>query len=496
MAYNLSVSDWESILECSRNEYPELEPRAAVEEWVKRNGTQGVFWTESDGTRCKWGPEAVNHVKKDYLRNTTRKIVKYRIPKGPFSLKALNKPNSNGYAHMTAHTSEKIDILAIIFNYALVLPKPYLIQPEVVTTNVKFGYTSPSYEKYSRTGYDGGPSEILRIDCRDKNGPYELLRKLKRPEIDASFLRTCKIFHKLGSEVLYGGNKFFFLMRQQCGVDPSIFGGEVYRPPPFKPGPDEWRNEIKEGLSQIDRHVYITSLRGWIYHDDFLRFIYTIGPRNAALIKHLAFYGTVKIHTCHPRREHHCDDDLIRSLRLYTPFLKRFCQNISTLTIYPLEDHQFRDEELPPWRPKTMEDAVTMLLERSIIKIPSLKVLRVLRFEADDGIEYGTTYDYDTSFFQFNHGRDVPYDFAEPIRKVIEERAMERERQRLLELERQKRTKQIALESGKNSEPVKCGFCGENHLWVYCHNLCNRCGSFGHFGRDCSQDTDGLDDYR
>ncbi|KAF4633911.1 hypothetical protein G7Y89_g4205 [Cudoniella acicularis] len=55
-------------------------------------------------------------------------------------------------------------------------------------------------------------------------------------------------------------------------------------------------------------------LRGWAYYDPFLRFLYTIGPANAAMLKSLIFSGTVKLHTCDEDHCKRCDLDLVPSL--------------------------------------------------------------------------------------------------------------------------------------------------------------------------------------
>jgi hypothetical protein len=113
---------------------------------------------------------------------------------------------------------------------------------------------------------------------------------------------------------------------------------------------------------------------------------------------------------------HRCDNDLVRSLRLYTSFIRRFCTKLHALTINFSEDRGYdEDQELPSWRPRTTGEAIVKLLERHIFTIRTLKVLRVVR-EGPDG--------------------DINCDYAVPIICAIEERA------------------------------AVCDFCGENHLWV------------------------------
>jgi hypothetical protein len=44
------------------------------------------------------------------------------------------------------------------------------------------------------------------------------------------------------------------------------------------------------------------------------------------------------------------------------------------------------------------------------------------------------------------------------------------------------REKEVAIARQKS---LCCGFCGEQHIWEECYNLCNFCGGFGHFRKAC-----------
>lgn len=84
---------------------------------------------------------------------------------------------------------------------------------------------------------------------------------------------------------------------------------------------------------------------GWLYFDKFLRFLHTIGVENSALIKRVKFTGIVKLHECPGlcyHRQDGCADDLLKSLRLYIPFILKFCTKLETLTIKIEEDRDFR----------------------------------------------------------------------------------------------------------------------------------------------------------
>jgi hypothetical protein len=354
----------------------------------------------------------------------------------------------------------------------------------------------PGWKAYNRYEACKDHHEILHVNCNDDKSPYIKLRYCQRPAIDATFMRTCKLLYLVCTPILYGQNKLNFPIGPTYGAvlnPPTWYGGEIgeHRPYPIKPQPDTWWEEVKAGIIQIQKHAPVTSLPGWIYYNTFLRFLYAVGPRNATHITSLTFSGIVKLHNCREERcqdispddynqtaRDGCPDDLIRALRLYTPFLQRFCKNLRKLTIYPLADPKYTGDDLAA----SLAEATQRLLERSIMRINTIEVLRVMKFEAhgdlnDEG--------YDPNKQQMDYGRDIPYEFAEPTIKAIEERTRERERQRVLEEERRTQNQKTALTSQKNSPLVKCGSCGENHLWVHYHNLCNRCGNFGHFGNEC-----------
>jgi hypothetical protein len=90
-------------------------------------------------------------------------------------------------------------------------------------------------------------------------------------------------------------------------------------------------------------------------------------------------------------------------------------------------------------------------LENELRIIPTLKVLVVL------------------------DGSDVQASFAKPTIAWLKERNIHRIREKLEE-DAKKKLAELAL-----GNQVQCGFCGEEHVWANCHNLCNFCGHFGHF---------------
>ncbi|EPE33381.1 hypothetical protein GLAREA_06394 [Glarea lozoyensis ATCC 20868] len=381
--------------------YVLVDESEALEKYVNEKRIQKVYWTNSNGIRYTWGPDVINFATKyskpweSHMNGKTNR--KFLIPNEKFRRQLLKKPYSKGYAMMTTHVSHKTkggwrlsrsdphhilnfppELLELICRFALVLPEEALITPLVITTNWKRHFSQPRFEIYNRHEKNEDPHEILRFNRKDDKGKYIQLRYLQVPAIDATFMRTCKTLHQIGSSILYGQNKFIFPTEgRKLGWQPSAvpcwFGGDIgeHRPSPVRPHGETWWKEVNAGIAQIQQRTPVTSLLGWIYYDPFPRFIHTIGPQNAAHIKSLTFSGVARIHDCSilncgPR----CPQDLVRSLRLYTPFIQQFFKGLQTLTIYPLQDDK-SDEgiSLILGRPKSLAEAMTRLLERSIMRI-------------------------------------------------------------------------------------------------------------------------------
>jgi hypothetical protein len=110
------------------------------------------------------------------------------------------------------------------------------------------------------------------------------------------------------------------------------------RPNPFKPKRDaRYTRKINDAISYIERQVPFQVLPGFVYFDQFLRFLYEIRPKRAALIKNLTFTGMVLIysHDDDPRKEDH----FVMSLRLYTPFIIALCRGL--LVLNALLQHRY-----------------------------------------------------------------------------------------------------------------------------------------------------------
>jgi len=361
------------------------------------------------------------------------------------------------------HTEIKFRIL----EFALVAG---VVEPCVVTCNWKpewasFGY-SILYEGHEirncrENVYDRTPT-VYSLPRQDANGDYFELRDVFRSQIDATFLRTCQDLYSTGIKMLYGQNDFYFQMRYPGfhSCPPSLIAkGTLLQPNSDKlPLNDSgWQQAVTRVISEIERQVPITYLSEWTYYDPFLRFIYTIGPRNAALLRSLNFSGTVKIHYCMKDicKKEKCPDDLVASVRLYFPFINVFCTSLEKLTLLANED-TFRPHPLELGEPANRKEALIPLLKNELKGIITLTEVVVQGSWVHD------------------HGLDWVDNELGWLRKRNAEKLAEA-------VEEQKRFLREALVA----EEIKCEFCGEKHVWAECPNLCNFCGAFGHFRQGC-----------
>jgi hypothetical protein len=222
--------------------------------------------------------------------------------------------------------------------------------------------------------------------------------------------------------MLYSENGFSFDMLNPYHhkSPPTMLGTvkhhEEWHPSPPRPfiSPGDVRNAFYE----IERRLPIKALTDWVYYDHFLRWLYCIGPKNAALVKTLKFQGTAKLHNCDgmemtfPCFFKPCDYSIVDSLRIYMPFIRKFCTGLEKLTLIVEEDNWAKtrpqdiiDEGFPADR----EAALRPLLEMEIRQIDSLKELIVLGSWKDT----------------------EQLDYARPISEFLEKRGEERKRIRI-----------------------------------------------------------------
>ena len=203
------------------------------------------------------------------------------------------------------------------------MPNPATVQPRTAACNWKTYAEDPHYA----INWSSTPLQmesrlshcLLRYPPGASRSPWTIweLRNIERRPIDATMLRTCKKIHRVGTRILHSDNDFGFPMLNTAwkSSPPSIDAqDELFRPNPCMPrinedyGPVVTKGDresiIDLGVTEIKDQVSLESLGGCIYYDPFLRWLYTIGPKNAALHKSLTFSGVIQLHRCSWTQNH------------------------------------------------------------------------------------------------------------------------------------------------------------------------------------------------
>ncbi|KAL2065549.1 hypothetical protein VTL71DRAFT_3219 [Oculimacula yallundae] len=462
--------------------YPdEVNEETAMRKYIRDNCHEGVFFLDDDQERCKYGPA---------IHIPSRKYAGYRAPRQftvsngdrnflfyskKLSLRDVDRPRRDPDIIAAAHPSERgwnlarthprhISKLAqevrdLIWKFVLTPQNGSRLQPMTVTSNWKTEYRKATICYRLPSGYEWRGTDALStlkfIDAKDEDGPYKEIRPVHRAVIDATLLRTCKDLYAEGNVIIYGQNEWYFSMVNpyRHSSPPSLIrkgdkyeyiDPEILYPNPAEP---EYPTTLAFALKQIKDQVPFHELIGCVYYDFFLRFLHTIGCRNAYEIKTLRFGGICNLHTCYtgPNCFKECCVDLVMYLRFYIPFIKIFCPNWH-----------------PEGRPKSQEEAMLPFFLDDVRKLSSLKNLQVIDEDTDECPE-----------------------FAHPTVDWFKDRAAEKARE-----DRRGYFRMQILEAKAKEENIHCGFCGEGHVWANCYNLCKFCGEFGHFSKTCPN-TDG-----
>ncbi|ESZ93870.1 hypothetical protein SBOR_5728 [Sclerotinia borealis F-4128] len=290
------------------------------------------------------------------------------------------------------------EILLRILKYTLVLPAGF-VYPKLVSSNWRRHYNEPHHFvslpetitvdhnsgfPYNADYFDTEFPIIKRRSLHDNKGTYTELRRVIRPRIDATLLRTSKYFHEFGSGMLFGNNILSFSgtqhrQRSSDSFPPSLIMNSVYMPNSQRPTVNDELGtvpDVSAAIQQIQGRNSIKALEGWCYYDDFLRFLYHVRPRNASLIKKLRFHGHVVTHTCSEALG--CDrcykKDLIASLKLYIPFINHFCPGLQELVLevdsdFMIENLYKRQQEFDEVFGKFLEDGIRELKTMNVLTI-------------------------------------------------------------------------------------------------------------------------------
>ncbi|TEY60747.1 hypothetical protein BOTCAL_0177g00070 [Botryotinia calthae] len=283
------------------------------------------------------------------------------------------------------------EILDVIFEYLLWIPSA-TVEPDVIITNVV-----RSYKKYEMPTYKAAlwneTHPIYRDDptyepwresamtkekkiCHGGRDFIQLNRILRRA-IDATCLRTCTEFFKFGSEILYRETSSNFLKRVSGLLAQKHVGSK----------------ENFTTLIQIMQGVPTKELAGWAYHDQFLRFLYVIRPRNANLIRNLYFWGTASLHSCNSKlrdgRYANCPVDLFPEICIYIQFINELCPNVESVTL-EIDAPAFSDaydSDFSISKERDYEHAITPFLRNQIRELKYVKSL-ALRSWNTGGLKY------------------------------------------------------------------------------------------------------------
>ncbi|KAF7881348.1 uncharacterized protein EAF01_011859 [Botrytis porri] len=107
------------------------------------------------------------------------------------------------------------------------------------------------------------------------------------------------------------------------------------KPDPSLLSLSDWNYEIGNGISQIQDSSTVDRM-SWLYYDPFLRFLHTIGLKNAAFLKTLQFTGEVRT-TANQlpggQTPSLPSDDIRLNLQIYVKFINQFCPNVQQITL-------------------------------------------------------------------------------------------------------------------------------------------------------------------
>lgn len=295
--------------------------------------------------------------------------------------------------------------------------KQSMIIPSVVTCNWKGEYCGVGYHTVGlrEDFYGCNTTEFLPpmgfFQQHDEHGSYQLIASITKATIDATICRV-SCFDKMATKMLYSENMICFGIngvnhRRMC--PPSMLqDGNLYEPSAWKPYEDSdrnrslttnhgeqktWEEYIEYCIDQLKASKMngeIPLLEGWMYYDPFLRFIFTIGPKKAALIKKICIKGNLKKHSCgRGTCSSRCTEDIAKCIKLYIPFFQACLPSLEHLVILASgdrvrEEHWDHDEQVEaarnqfPGAPGVIERAFRPLLEGDLRLVQSLKVIEML----------------------------------------------------------------------------------------------------------------------
>ncbi|KAF7928155.1 uncharacterized protein EAE97_009953 [Botrytis byssoidea] len=256
------------------------------------------------------------------------------------------------------------------------------LMPRIATTNWKRKFSGSPHHT---TSQDCDPYTTTEVGVLTTtvHGRLLVLRKVHQSQIDATCLRVCKAWNQTGGKFLYSLTCYKFGTNHPTGDESpwSWINGSSWRPSPKNPffvardeSPRIFNSKIQKGIRDIRKQVAIKKLVGWVYHDPFLRFLYMIGIKNAALLCTLSFSGEVRCHQC--EQGHFCDDCLLEGFRVYIPVMNALCPNVQKLILNIKTDSEARAVN-------TFERKIREFFEGELRNLRSLRELVVVDLIVD-----------------------------------------------------------------------------------------------------------------
>ncbi|KAK6598810.1 hypothetical protein H4I96_08014 [Botrytis cinerea] len=337
----------------------------------------------------------------------------YHVAKNTPTLDMIDRPKKKALQRLVAHQSESKwalprdhdrhllnfpqEIIDMISRRILLIEN-HAITPDV--TKSDWARAFKSHKTYSLDGEQSLKSElgfntVITRPCKDQEGAYFQLRRVYRPRIDATLLRSVTgsplswIDHENTRSWNIPGTEFF----QRPLSEASLLLTRIWETGQFE-------SFKPNSLAVTDAIRLIESLRSpalkdfscaYSYHDHFFRFLQAIGTEKARMLKTLKFSGTFVLHICDRRGSIHnpnnstrslCSKDLVDTLCLYIPIINRFCTGLERLVIEVQKDPH------PDWSlllnlgdldsgRSVHQKYITSLLEGELRKLKTVKILEV-----------------------------------------------------------------------------------------------------------------------
>ncbi|TGO46667.1 hypothetical protein BOTNAR_0573g00010 [Botryotinia narcissicola] len=333
---------------------PEIDKEKLLTELVTQRWIKNVIFVR-DGQKCiiandighrkdfwySWFEEHFDDRRRKYLvdpRGRTLKEIEHTSKNRRAIMKNTQHKSEEGrhlpQSHVRHFSKFPQEIIDKILGHLVQIADAALL-PQIATTNWKRKFSGSPHHT---TSQDCDPYTTTEVGVLTTtvHGRLLVLRKVHQSQIDATCLRLCKAWNQTGGKLLYSLNCYEFGTNNPTGDESPWTWIDGTR----DESPRNFNSKIQKGIRDIRKQVAIKKLVGWVYHDPFLRFLYMIGVKNAALLRTLSFSGEVRCHQC--EQGHFCDDGLLESFLVYIPVMNALCPNVQKLILNIKTDSEAR----------------------------------------------------------------------------------------------------------------------------------------------------------